>query len=294
MVSQRVATAARGLFERASGASVFGIGRGYRRRAGTSEGGTLAASLARMPTADGFARVRAHLQRGARWDGAFDWLLPPLARTKGRRYWSPLSVARRAALRFTEFGVRRVLDVGAGPGKFCIAAALARPDLALCGIEQRHALVKTAQELAAGLRLTNVEFRVGDALMVPWRGFDGLFFFNPFGENVFATEDTFDSGVELSERRLAAELLGTFRKLSSLRLGSVAVTYCGLGGPIPSSYDLVREEPVGSAALRTWVKRRSYEAEWLHLDQQDEVSMLPRPSVEQILERMATGTDLPP
>jgi SAM-dependent methyltransferase len=246
-----------------------------------------------MPTADSFARVRAHLQRGVRWDGAFDWLLPPLARTKGPRYWSPLSVAARAALRFTEFGARRVLDVGAGPGKFCIAAALARPDLVLCGIEQRHSLVKTAQDLAAGLQLTNVEFRVGDALSVPWRGFDGFFFFNPFGENVFTSEDAFDSGVELSERRLAAELLRTFSLLASLRLGSVAVTYCGLGGPIPSSYDLVREEPVGSAALRTWVKRRSYEAEWLHLDEQDDVSRLQRLSVEDALERMASGTDSP-
>ncbi len=258
------------------------------------ESGTLAAPLARMPTADGFSRVRVHLQRGARWDAAFDWLLPLQARTKGPRYWSPLCVAGRAALRFAELGARRVLDVGAGPGKFCIAAALARPDLVLCGVEQRPSLVKTAQDLAAGLRLTNVEFRVGDALSVPWRGFDGFFFFNPFGENIFASADTFDTGVELSERRLATELLRTFRLLSSLRCGSVAVTYCGLGGPIPSSYDLVREEPIGSAALRTWVKRRSYEADWLHLDEQDDVSTLPRSSVEQTLEQMAMGTLPPP
>jgi SAM-dependent methyltransferase len=243
-----------------------------------------------MPTADSFARVRMHLLRSARWDAAFDWLLPPLARRKSARYFSPLSVAGRAAVRFAELGARRVLDVGAGPGKFCIAAALARPDLVWCGIEQRQGLVKTAQALAVGLRLENVEFRAGDALSIPWRSFDGFFFFNPFAENIFTAEDTFDTGVELSERRLATELLRTLRRLSSLRRGSVLVTYCGLGGPIPSSYDLEHEEPMGSAALRTWVKRRSHEAEWLHLDQQDEVSMLSRPGVERALERMAAGT----
>jgi SAM-dependent methyltransferase len=247
-----------------------------------------------MPTVDGFARVRGHLERGARWDAAFDWLLPLRARTKGPRYWSPLSVAARAALRFAELDARRVLDVGAGPGKFCIAAALARPDLLLCGVEQRHSLVKTAQELAAGLALTNVEFRVGDALSVPWRDFDGFFFFNPFAENVFASEDVFDTGVELSESRLATELLTTFRLLASLRCGSVVITYCGLGGPIPSSYDLEHDEPLGSAALRTWVKRRAYEEDWLHLDEQDDVSVLSRPSVERDLERMAMGIVPPP
>jgi hypothetical protein len=164
--------------------------------------------------------------------------------------------------------------------------------LVLYGVEQRPSLVDTARALAAGLGLTNVEFRVGDALSVPWRGFDGFFFFNPFAENVFCSEDTFDTGVELSERRLGSDLLRTVRLLSSLRSGSVAVTYCGLGGPIPSSYDLVREEPVGSGALRTWVKRRSYEADWLHVDEQDDVSRLPRFEVERDLARMAT--DAPP
>ncbi len=252
--------------------------------------GTLAACAARMPTAESFDHVRTHLQRGDLWDGDFDLLLPPLARAKAPRYWSPLCVARRAALRLSQHGVRRVLDVGAGPGKFCIAAALACPDLELCGVEQRGPLVETARALALGLRLQNLEFRTGDALSVPWGEFDGFFFFNPFAENVFGSDGTFDSTVELSEARLASELLRTVDLLSSLRTGSVITTYCGLGGPIPSSYDLVREEPVGSGRLRTWIKRRSYEAAWFHLDEQDEVSRLPRRGVQRSLARMASAT----
>jgi SAM-dependent methyltransferase len=196
-------------------------------------------------------------------------------------------VARRAALRFAERGVRRVLDVGAGPGKFCIAAALAQPALEFCGVEQRVALVDAARALASKLCVKNVQLRAEDAFDVPWSDFDGLFFFNPFAENVFGSHDAFDATVELSEARLATELLRTAELLSSLRIGTVAITYCGLGGPIPSSYDLMREESIGSGTLRTWIKRRSHESDWFHLDERDSVSRLPARDVRQNLKQMA-------
>ncbi len=238
-----------------------------------------------MPTDAHFARARASLLGGDNPDGAFDRLLPALAHAKSRQYWSPLCVARRAAIRFAERGARRVLDVGAGPGKFCIAAALTRPDLQFCGIEQRTGLVETARGLSTRLGVRNLEFRVGNALSVAWGEFDGFYFFNPFAENAFSSEDTFGETVALSGNRLGVELLRVTKLLSSLRTGSLVVTYCGLGGPIPSSYDLLSEELVGSASLRTWVKRRLLEEGWYHLDQQDDVSRAPRKYVERKLRR---------
>jgi len=215
-----------------------------------------------------FTKARAAMLRGNCWDLAFDRLLPPLVRAKSSQFWSPLCVARRAALRFVEHGARRVLDVGAGPGKFCIAAALARPTLELCGIEQRPDLVEASRKLSARLEVPNVEFRVGNAVSVPWNEFDGFYFFNPFAENMLPAEETYDETVELSTYRMGWELLQVIDRLGSLRTGSVVVTYCGLGAPIPSSYDLASEEPIGSDCLRTWVKRRSYDAGWYHLDHQ--------------------------
>jgi SAM-dependent methyltransferase len=212
-------------------------------------------------------------------------------RIKARRYWTPVSVARRAALRFAAHRARRILDVGAGPGKFCIAAAYAQPDLEFCGVEQRGGLVDVARDLALQLRLGKLQFRVGNALSLEWREFDGLYFFNPFGENLFASEDTFDDAVELSESRLASELPRVLGLLSSLRSGAVVVTYCGLGGAIPSSFDLLREEPVGSGPLRTWVRRRSYEDCWCHLDFHDDVSRMPLPDLQRGLERLASPSE---
>jgi hypothetical protein len=93
--------------------------------------------------------------------------------------------------------------------------------------------------------------------------------------------------VELSVHRLAADLLGVVEALSSLRTGSIVVTYCGLGGPIPSSFDLISEELVSSGCLRTWIKRRSYEGDWYHLDRQDDVARATRGYVDRRLRHPA-------
>jgi hypothetical protein len=241
-----------------------------------------------MVAPDRFDHARASLLGGRCREGAFDELLPLPVRAKASRYWSPLSVGRRAASRFADFGARQILDVGAGPGKFCITAASAHPELRFCGIEQRGPLVEIARDLAFRLRLPNLEFRVGNALSIPWGDFDGFYFFNPFAENIFSSESIFDEAVELSESRLAFELLRVLELLTSLRTGTVVVTYCGLGGAIPSSFDLMREEPVGSGYLRTWIKRRSYDDAWCHLDIHDDVSRMQRRRLEERLENLSS------
>ena len=48
-------------------------------------------------------------------------------------------------------------------------------------------------------------------------------------------------------------------------LVSILVTYYGLGGPIPASYELVANECFGGDRLRTWVQgsRRQSSSAWL-------------------------------
>ena len=55
-------------------------------------------------------------------DAQLDALLPRVMRRVSSVYWTPVRVARRAAQIFDDLGVSRVLDVGSGPGKFCIVA----------------------------------------------------------------------------------------------------------------------------------------------------------------------------
>src|SRR5205814_1291422 len=68
-------------------------------------------------------------------DCAFDMFLPEDLGNLSADQWTPLEVALSAASWLKEFGVRRVVDIGSGPGKFCVAAALAGIT-ELVGLEQ--------------------------------------------------------------------------------------------------------------------------------------------------------------
>jgi SAM-dependent methyltransferase len=222
-----------------------------------------------MPSEDYFDRLRAGFPGGTLIDAAFDETLPPLLRSKSARYWTPLAVASRAAELFAAHGCSRILDVGSGPGKFCIAAAFKQPALRFCGVEQHTALVDTANGLLRSMLLCNVEFRLGDALALSWYGFDGFYFFNPFAENCLTHASRFKP-----RARLRSELSRLLDRLSRLRVGVLLVTYHGIGGPIPSSYDLLAEEALGSGQLRVWQKTRAVGQDFVYLEQNSGVTRL--------------------
>jgi len=135
------------------------------------------------------------------------------------------------------------------------------------GIDRSVDLIVTANSLAAALRVSNVEFKSGDAVDAPAHDFDGFYFFNPFGEESASGADS---------SRSHAELLRVVELLGAADRGAIVITYHGLGGAIPSTYDLLSDEPIGSGPLRVWVKNRSREAAWYHLDYGYGVSRVPR------------------
>src|SRR4051812_32093145 len=110
-------------------------------------------------TSHAVLQLRSDLCRGVAQDHMFDRLYPQSLRAKSAMYWTPLRVARRAAELFASHKAKRVLDVGSGAGKFCLAAASSRPDLELIGVEQRSHLVDLASEAAGRLHLRNAHFR---------------------------------------------------------------------------------------------------------------------------------------
>jgi hypothetical protein len=215
---------------------------------------------------DYFDRVRERLSTGKLLDVAFDQLLPLAARSKSLLHWTPVAVAKLAATRLAERGARYVLDAGSGPGKFCVVGASVCPDVEFLGIEQRLGLFSAAKQLSERLGIVNARFELGDALARPWAPFDGFYFFNPFAENALGAHDVFDADRGAAKRRFGTEATRVAWRLREARRGSVLVTYHGLGGPIPSSYELTAEEDSGSGCLRTWVKTRDREEEWVHLD----------------------------
>jgi SAM-dependent methyltransferase len=198
--------------------------------------------------------VRRALRRGLLDDAGFDALFPDRVRSFSGVYWTPLRVATIAAECFQEHHATRVLDVGSGPGKFCLVAAAAEPNLVLTGVEQRPHLVDVARKTARRLRLDNASFLVGDATTVDWSLFDGFYFFNPFAENTFDGERQFDRTVTLSAERRAADTELAEQALVAARPGTTLVTYHGFGGRIPTSYRLARSIRCGTDWVNAWIK----------------------------------------
>ena len=198
-------------------------------------------------------------------DALFDEQFPDYVRERSSQYWTPVAVAAHAAAIFRERGARRILDVGCGPGKFCLVAGSRQPELEMHGIDQRPRLVRLGTRLAERLDARNVRFSAGDVTGIPWDDYDGFYFFNPFSENVMLPSEQFDDSVPLSSLRFGTELLLVESLLERAPVGTVLVTYFGLGGPIPASYELVADECSGADRLRTWVQgpRRRPSSAWL-------------------------------
>lgn len=168
----------------------------------------------------------------------------------------------------SELGARRVLDVGAGPGKFCVVGAACAPNLQFVGVEQRPHLVAVAERLAREVRTPNATFCLGDVTRTSWSDFDALYVFNSFAENIFSAVDWFDDTVELSRVRYVADVLVVAHKLAELPEGTFLLTYHGLGGPIPDAYRHLHVESAGTGWLHVWRHegRASSETFWLEDD----------------------------
>jgi hypothetical protein len=221
-------------------------------------GSTRAPSFPREPSPMAVAGVTRALRAGEEVsDDAIDlWLAEPY-RCVSRRFWTPVEVGRTAARWIEDQGAERVLDVGAGAGKFCVVSALAT-NLRMTGIEQRHHLVVEASNLAHRFRVEHrCRMLLGTLERVDLAAFDALYVFNSFAENVYPRHEQLDDRVELSARRLRDDLRTVEAALARMALGAALVTYHGFGGVVPDTFDLVRDEQVGSGSLRLWVKRRA-------------------------------------
>lgn len=216
-------------------------------------------------------------------DDLFDDHFPHYVRSKSRQYWTPVAVAARVAAIFREQQAKKILDVGCGPGKFCLVAGCLQPALEVHGIDQRPRLIRLGARLARRFGVTNVRFGAGDATLVSWDEYDGFYFYNPFAENMFDDRDRFDDKAHLSTVRFGLELLRVETLLARARIGTVVVTYHGTGGPIPSSYEIVADERAGSNRIRAWVQRSQRQTNWSWLESRNGVSRVSQSDMRCVL-----------
>ncbi|MGZ3711019.1 MAG: methyltransferase domain-containing protein [Pseudobdellovibrionaceae bacterium] len=185
-------------------------------------------------------------------DSAFDLIYPETIRELSDFHWSPIRLATRAAeLAVAEPGAK-VLDVGAGPGKFCIVGSCVTEGV-FFGIEQRHQLVAAARDVVNRYKLSRVHFDHGNMIDYDWRPFDCIYLYNPFSENLDRSI-RIDDTCELSNELYVRYIRAVQEKLAGLATGVRVVTLNGFGGDFPPSFRLLHREEGDVMPLELRVK----------------------------------------
>lgn len=184
-------------------------------------------------------------------DTNFNQLYPADIQMLARRHWTVLSVAQKAANFLSVQNNVRILDIGSGVGKFCLAAAYYRPTAFYTGVEQRKALVAHAHQANRKLQLENVSFINANFTQVDFRNYDHFYFYNSFYENLAGTDkidDTIDYSVELFNYYTRY----LYKQLEQKPAGTRLVSFHSLEDDMPQGYHIVGTEM--NELLKFWIK----------------------------------------
>lgn len=184
-------------------------------------------------------------------DQNFDRLYPASVHALASRHWTPLRVAQLAAEFLAITPESRILDIGSGPGKFCLAAAHFQPGSQYFGIEQRSNLVAEANRLKDLLQKYNVRFLHGNFTRLDFEQYDHFYFYNAFYENLRGTEKI-DQGLEYTEELYHYYNRQLFQLLDQKPSGTRLATFHSLEAEIPPAYHEVGYERDG--LLKFWIK----------------------------------------
>lgn len=182
-------------------------------------------------------------------DASLHQLYPPFVEPLAVHHWTPLDIAFKAA-QFLAVGKHpRILDIGSGVGKFCLAGAWMHPDAYFYGIEQRRQLVPVAEAARDRLRLSNLAFFRGNFTQLDFRQFDHFYFYNSFHENRNAS-NRIDDQISYSEELYFYYSRFLYRRLNEMPPGTRLVTFHSDGDEVPVSYQEVGVD----GELSYWIK----------------------------------------
>lgn len=168
-------------------------------------------------------------------EARFHELFLPSLQTLARNHWTPLRVAEKAANFLAAEPASRILDIGSGIGKFCLAAAYFKPASFFFGIEQRSDLVAMAEAAQKKIGLNNISFKAGNIMDADFSRFDHFYFYNAFYENL-ATAEKIDQEIAYSIVLYNQYTNFIYRQLLQKPSGTRVATYHGLNDIIPPGY----------------------------------------------------------
>lgn len=181
---------------------------------------------------------------------SFNRLLPDYLRRASKLYFTPIYVAQIATQWLTEDGPQKVLDIGAGVGKFCIAGAKTS-DSYFHGIEYRPSLAKIADGLIHNFGIKNAIVQNRDIKHVDFTKFTAFYLFNPFYENMVSAK-RLNNEVLLKEELYSYYYNHTKKNLDKTASGTRLVTFHGNNTEVPESFRLVKESKYRT--LKLWIK----------------------------------------
>lgn len=173
-------------------------------------------------------------------EGEFDLIYSPKIRALSDRHWTSVEVTK-AALDFLCYKDNlKIADIGSGVGKFCISAALLKPNCFFYGIDYREDFIDISIKIKDDYRIENTHFINRDFSDVDFKNFDGIYFFNSFQEKI---DDTamIDQFSNVSYDLYKKYTQNLFMKLNAMPEGTRLVTYHTNDIFIPYSYRIVNK-----------------------------------------------------
>lgn len=178
-------------------------------------------------------------------------LYPRPIQLLANKHWTPLRIANLATQFLVPHEGVKVLDIGSGVGKFCLAGGYYKPGASFFGVEQRNHLVEHAETARRILGLKNVHFFAMNLTQLDLKQFDHFYFYNSFYENLLDTEKIDDS-ITCSPNLYNYYNHVLYKKLKEMPTGTRVAAYHCLESQGPPGYQLVEE--FEGCWLKYWMK----------------------------------------
>jgi SAM-dependent methyltransferase len=202
-----------------------------------------------------FVPSDANLENYFTEDSHFRQLYPLSFQKLDTLHWSPLRVIDRAVKFLVNKPNAKILDIGSGSGKFCLAGSYLKPFAFFSGVEQREDLLEYAQTVRKKLGRSNVDFVHKNFTQIDFTEYDNFYFYNSFFENIEGT-DKIDDSIAYSVELYDYYNLRLKTKLDGMPAGTRIVTYKTLDQEIPDSYRSVTTEMENQ--LKFWIKNKEH------------------------------------
>ncbi|HKR06822.1 MAG TPA: class I SAM-dependent methyltransferase [Bacteroidia bacterium] len=183
-------------------------------------------------------------------DQQFDSIYPEKIKKLSKRHWSSIEVIKEVVSYLVRKPGTRVLDIGSGAGKFCLAGASCSKGI-FTGVEYRANLFELSNKIAKYYSICNVHFIHADITEIQFNEYDAFYFYNPFHENIDIGAKI-DDTVKTSPGNYETGTIYVRNQLALAPKGTRIVTYWSYCKEIPPGYKFQYTSPDGK--LKFWKK----------------------------------------